>query len=188
MVHKLFFDRRDVGDWGLADNQGGVVILRAGVLDEEQARRDGIRPPVFNEYSVKESLEVLVTGVADVGRVEDGSDIREGLQMTAAGLVVDNSDALCAIWESYSVDSICYTADRNDHWQWCRDFFLEGEDGEGGEAQINFNELADVFDDDLAVDELETIQWGHLGGWVFNMEEFEFDSFIHSPGNSRLVF
>ena len=66
--------------------------------------------------------------------------------------------------------------------------FLEGEDGEGGEAEIDFQELVDISDDDLAVDELKTIQWGDLSHRVFDMEEFEFDGLVNSTGYPRLIF
>ena len=41
VLKELFLDHGDVVDGHLAEDQGGVVVLTAGMLDEQQTRGDG---------------------------------------------------------------------------------------------------------------------------------------------------
>ena len=97
MMEEFVFDLIDVGYGCLAYNQGGVVVVCASVLDEEQAGRDSSRPLPLGNDGVKECLEVVVTVVADVGRVEDSGYVGERLQAAATCLVVDDTDTFRAI-------------------------------------------------------------------------------------------
>ena len=151
--------------------------------------------------------------VSDVGGVEDGCDIGQGLQAGAAGFVIDYANALCAIRERNQIDAVNDSTNLDGGQilsfrkhsarggTTSQDVFerknlstfrtqrrFEGEDGEGGEAAVYLEELAEVFDDDFAVDELETVQRGHLGHRVFNVKEFEFYRLIDSTLNLDLGF
>ena len=110
VVEELVLHCGDVGDGCFTEDEGGVVILRAGVLDEQQTGGDGAHPLFLIYDSIEEGLEVVVAVVADVGGVENGSDIGEGLGMVVAGLVVDDTDSFCAVREGNLVDSVNNTA------------------------------------------------------------------------------
>ena len=66
---------------------------------------------VFNYARIEEGLEVVVAVMADVGGVEDGSDIGEGLGTVVAGLVVDDTDSFCAVRQCYFVDPVNNSTD-----------------------------------------------------------------------------
>ena len=128
------------------------------MLDEEQGRRDGLLPMLADYVAVEEGLEVVVAVVGDLGGVEDGIDVGQGTEMTGSGLVVDDTDAFFA---SGRVGDAVETVDDATHHAVAPghgDGELEAEDGEGGQAAVGLDEQADVADDDLTVDKLETIE------------------------------
>ena len=55
---------------------------------------------------------------------------------------------------------------------------LEAEDGEGRQATVEFNELAYIFDDDLAVDELQSVEGRHGSRWILDVEELDLDGLV----------
>ena len=148
----------DVGDRLSADDERGIVVLGSGVLDEEQGRRDGLLPVLADDVAVEEGLEVVVAVVGDLGGGEDGIDVGQGTEMAGSGLVVDDTDAFFAtdgIGDAVeTVNDATHHAVAPGH----GDGELEAEDGEGGQAAVGLDEQADVADDDLTIDKLETIE------------------------------
>ena len=110
VAEELVLHCGDVGDWRLAEDKGGVIVVSAGMLDEQQTGAHRYIRTVYHT-SVEEGLEVVVTVMADVGGVEDGGDVGEGSWTVVAGFVVDDTDSFCAVRERYFVDPVNYPAD-----------------------------------------------------------------------------
>ena len=158
--HERLGNGGDVVDGLFAQTEGGVVVVAAGMLDEEQAGTDGLAfGGGADDVRVEEGLEIVVAMVLQTFWGEDGIDVGEGFQPVAAGLVVDNADALGAVGDGDEVEAVDGAADveplaGGGYAVRHLDQTLEAEDGEGRQATVDLEELMDVVDDDLAVDEL----------------------------------
>ena len=146
VVEELVLHCGDVGDGCLSEDEGGVVVVGACVLDEQQTGRDGIccLPHIYD--GIEEGLEVVVAMISYIGGVEDRGDIGERLRMIVAGLVVDDTDLFCAVRQGNLVDSVGNTAQIDGRKIFSFENVLatvsiqrciEGEDGEGGDAEVN---------------------------------------------------
>ena len=58
------------------------------------------------------------------------------------------------------------------------DRVFEAEDGEGGKSAVDLEELVEVSDDDLAVDELQTVKRGQRTLGIPDLEEFALDGIV----------
>ena len=150
----------DVGDGLAADDECGVVALGSGMLDDEQQRTHGFRMMLADDMAVEEGLKVVVAVVGNLRGVEDGIDVWHGTEMTSSCLVVDDADTILARdWVGNAVETVddaanlCLTPRH-------RDGMLKAEDGEGRQTAVGLDEQTYVADDDLAVDELETVESG----------------------------
>ena len=148
----------DVGDGITTDDKRGVIAIGSGMLDEEQRWRDGLRLMLADDMAVEEGLEIIVTVVGNLGGIEDGLGVGHGTEMTGTGLVVDDADTFFA---TDGIGNAVKTV--NDTTNLCLSprhvyALFKAEDGEGRQTAVGLDEQAYVFDDDLAVDELEAIE------------------------------
>lgn len=159
----------DVADRLAADDERRVVCLACGVLDENECRGDG--GWILGENGgVEQGLEVVV-GVlfGDIDGVEnllDGVNVFHGF---AAGFVVDDADlvvdAVEAVDDAFDVDFLAA------HGEWLQDFLFHVDDGERCELAVDVEEPFQIVDDDLPIDELQTVESGRLrvGCWVLGV-------------------
>ena len=149
---------RDIGDGLSADDQRGIVALGSGMLDEKQSRTHRLGMFLTNDITVEEGLEVIIAVVGNLGGVEDSIDIGHRTEMAGTGLVVDDTNALLAAdgigdaVETVDITTCNAVAPRYLH------ALLEAENGKGRQAAIGLDEQTHIADDDLAVDELQTIK------------------------------
>ena len=152
----------DVANGFFAEFEYGVVVVGSGMLDEEQGWADGALGFAGHDVAVEEGLEIVVAVFLDVGGVEDGVDIGQGFQAARASLIVYDSDEVFASFRiGHHVEAIDETTNLPTAEVVGHGLF-EAEDGEGREATIEFEQLAHVTDDDLAIDDLQTIEQGQI--------------------------
>ena len=177
----------DVGDGRTADDERGVVVVAGCVLDENEGGRDGCRAPfdspnwgkalwrIVENGGVEQGLEVIV-GVLfrDVGRVENFLHRGDRLGGFSAGFVVDDtnnwsltpnpspigegrirflrvSDAVEAVDDAFDGDFLAV------YGEILRDFPFHINDGEGSEFLVDFQKFLQIVDDDLPIDDLQTV-------------------------------
>ena len=148
----------NVGDGITTDDKRGVIAIGSGMLDEEQRWRDGLRLMLADDMAVEEGLEIVDTVVGNLGGIEDSLNVGHGTEMTGTGLVVDDADTFFAtdrignaVKTVNNTTNLCISP-RHVY------ALFEAEDGEGRQTAVGLDEQAYVFDDDLAVDELEAIE------------------------------
>jgi hypothetical protein len=150
----------DVGDGLAADDECGVIALGSSMLDEEQQWTHGFCMMLADDMAVEEGLKVVVAVVGNLRGVEDGIDVWHGTEMTNSCLVVDDADTILACGgvsdAIETVDDAAYLCLIPRH----GNGMLEAEDGEGRQTAVGLDEQTYVADDDLAVDELETVESG----------------------------
>ena len=165
----------DVGDGRAADDERGVVVVAGCVLDENEGGADGCRAPfdspnwgkalwrVVVNGGVEQGLEVIV-GVlfSDVGRVENFLHRGNRLDGFSAGFVVDDAnlgvgcwvlggDAVEAVDDAFDGDFLAV------YGEILRDFPFHINDGEGSEFLVDFQKFLQIVDDDLSIDDLQTV-------------------------------
>ena len=102
--------------------------------------------------------------VAQLGRVEDVVDALEWCQSAGTGLVVDDTNKVSAVLIiNHHVKTVDATAKRGVHAERANgvglhDILFQSEDGEGCELAVERQQLAQVLDNHLAVDELQTVE------------------------------
>ena len=116
--------------------------------------------------------------------VEDGVDVGHRTEATAASLVVDNPDTflathgVCDAVETVNDTSHEGVAPRHPY------ALLDAEDGEGRQTAVGLNEQPHVFNDDLAVNELQAVE---VEGSVWRVE-FGLDGGVDSTLDGDFVF
>lgn len=111
-----------------------------------------------DDVAVEKGLEVVVAVVGNLGGIEDGIDIGHRAEMTGTGLVVDDTDTLLTCG---GVDDAVEAVDN------AADFclsprhgytFFETEDSERRQTAVGLDKQSYIFDNHLAVDELEAVE------------------------------
>ena len=111
-----------------------------------------------DDMAVEKGLEIIVAVVGNLCGIEDSLDVGHGTEMTGTGLVVDDADTFFAtdrignaVKTVNNTTNLCISP-RHVY------ALFEAEDGEGRQTAVGLDEQVHIFDDDLAVDELETIE------------------------------
>jgi len=133
----------------------------------------------LDNVAVEEGLKIVIAVVGDLRRVEDGINIGHGTEMTGTGLVVDDTDALFAADGIRDAVEAVDDTTGNGIAQGHVDGELKAEDSEGRQTTVGLNKQTYITNDDLAVDELESID--------NPMIQFAADGGIDSAADSAVV-
>ena len=120
------------------------------MLDEQQGRSDRTLALPTDNVSIDKGLQVVVGMLADVLRQEYGIDIGQRLYLLAARLVVYHADG-AVVHQVKTVDAATQSEAR----EVAVDVALQAEDGERCQTAVYLQQLAEVVNDDLAVDEMQ---------------------------------
>ena len=137
------------------------------MLNEEQGWSNGntIRP-IPDNMAVEEGLEVIVAMVLQTLLGKDGIHIGKGFMLSTAGLIIYHANLICTIGGGDAVQTVDssskhrrkgFVAHRYSEFHLHE--FLESEDGERRQTEVYLEQLTDIFDDYLAVDNLQTVEW-----------------------------
>lgn len=193
LLHGFFQQRQercgacvDIVDAFLSEVEYGVGRR---VLDEEQRRTHGqpcgivaFRPA--HEYGIEYGLQIVVVVAWQVLRAEDSLHVGQWRRPVAARLVVYYSYAVLSLAIGAGLrDAVkpvypptygsAYRAVGRLDIDGCHHVAFQSDDGEWGELLVLCEQQSQIVNDDLAVDELQSVELGHVCHVLLSVAQLE---------------
>ena len=109
-----------------------------------------------DNIGIEQGLQVIVAMLVNLVRREDGIDIGQCLEVTAAGLIVHHSDAFLVGALMDEVKAVYAPAHLHGGGVLLIDIVFESENGKGCQSAVDGDELAQIVDNHLAVDDVQS--------------------------------
>lgn len=175
----------------MTQTKGRIIVVGACMLDEEKGWGNGdVLRLAPDNMAVEEGLQVIITVFLQILLGKDGIHIGQWFEPATAGFVVDYTDLFRAIIGHDAVKTVDHTANHGPEGIAARGYlvvhlhgFLESQDGERCQPTIDLEQLPDVFDDNLAIDNLYAIERRYAASRILDLEQGLLEGFIHSPLN-----
>ena len=126
---------------------------------------------------------------------KDGIYIGQCLESSTTGLVINHTNLIRAIRGGDTVKTVDSATNcrresivSNRYLKVYLHWIFESQNGKGGQTTVNFQQLPDIFDDDLAIDDLQSVERRQWAGIILYLEQLALEGFVHSTFNvySRL--